>query len=135
MKEEYNVKCVIHEKEINGIIQTYERKEDVEIILKVENIVITEQADNFFDALIKIRKELENREIKLLCKGCCKNVYPSGMLLGMGSGRKAYLLTINRQAEMSSLVDIFEACSIKEYASVEEQENFFNKWCDSIGEL
>lgn len=135
MKEEYNVKCVIHEKEINGIIQTYERKEDVEIILKVENIVITEQADNFFDALIKIRKELENKEMKLLCKGCCKNVYPSGMLLGMGSGRKAYFLTINRQAEMSSLIDIFEACSIEEYASVEEQENFFNKWCDSIGEL
>ncbi len=132
MCEEYTVKCVISENEQDGIIQTYENENDVEVALRIGNIFIVKQADNFFEALVEIRKVLEKKGIKLLCKGCCRNVYPSSMLLGMGSGRKAYLLKMGEQARMSSLVDIFETCQIEEYASVDEQYNYFDKWCDSI---
>lgn len=133
MGEEYIVKYIISENEESGIIQTYENDDDVEIVLKIGDISITKQADTFFEALIEIRKELEAKGIKLLCKGCSRNVYPSAMILDMGSGRKAYTLTMGEQAKMNSLVDIFEPCQIEEYATVEEQYNFFNKWINSDG--
>lgn len=132
MCEEYTIKYIINEIEREGIIQAYENEDDVKIVMKMEDMFIEKQADNFFEALIEIRRELEEKSIKLLCKGCCRNVYPSGMLLGMGSGRKAYSLTMGKQAEMSLLVDIFETCKIDEYASIEEQYNFFDMWCNSI---
>ena len=132
MSEEYTVKCVVGEGGQEGRIQVYENEEDVEVVLKAGNISIAKQADNYFEALIKIRKELE-KKIKLLCKGYYRNAYPSGMLLEMGSGRKAYSLTMGKQAKMSSLVDIFETCEIEEYATVDEQYDFFNMWWDSIG--
>lgn len=133
MGEENIVKYIISEKVESGIIQTYENDDDVEIVLKIGDISITKQADTFFEALIEIRKELEAKGIKLLCKGCSRNVYPSAMILDMGSGRKAYTLTMGEQAKMNSLVDIFEPCQIEEYATVEEQYIFFNKWFNSVG--
>ena len=54
--------------------------------------MLEKEGDNYFDTLIDLRVELEKLDIKLLCKGCCKNIYPSGMLLSMGAGRKAYTL-------------------------------------------
>lgn len=132
MSERYNIKCLVCGKEQDGSIQTYEYENNVEIVLRADDIFITKLADNFFEALIEVRKELEKKEIKLLCKGCCRNVYPSAMLLGMGSGRKAYSLVIGQQAKLSSLVDIFELCPKDEYASIDEQYAFYIKWCDSI---
>lgn len=132
MREEFKIKYIIFENEKEGDVQLHENEDDVNIVLKIENKIIAKQADNFFQALIDVRKELEKINIKLLCKGCCRNVYPSGMLLGMGNGRKAYQLTMSKQARLDSLVDIFETCNIEEYASVDEQYNFFNVWCDSI---
>ena len=133
MWEQYNVKCIIDKNEQIGIIQARENVNDVKVVLKMENICIEKKANSFFEALVEIRRELEKKGIKLLCKGCCRNVYPSGMILEMGSGRKAYSLTMGKQAEINSLVDIFETCQIEDYASVDEQYIFFEQWCDSIG--
>lgn len=133
MIEKYILKCIYCDKERNVIIQATENDDNVEVAFFLEKIAMIKIADNFFEALVELRKELENQGIKLLCKGCCLNVYPSAMLLGMGAGRKAYALTLGEQAKRSSLVDIFEPCELKEYASIDEQQNFFNKWCNSIG--
>ena len=83
--------------------------------------------------MVKLRKDLEKINIKLLCKGCCKNVYPSGMILNMGTGRKAYTLSYGEQARMNSLVDIFTPCSVDQYATVQQQADFFKSWIKSIG--
>lgn len=55
------------------------------------------------------------------------------MILNMGSGRKAYSLTMGKPARLDSLVDIFATCEVQEYASVNEQFDFFQKWLASIG--
>lgn len=133
MCEEYTAKCIICGNEQHGIIQAYENEEDVEVVLRNSDICISKKADNYFEALIGIRRELEKKGIKLLCKGCCRNVYPSAMILEMGSGEKAYSLTMGKQARMDSLVNIFEECKIEEYASIDEQYKFFQKWLTSIG--
>lgn len=131
MVEEYNVNCIKGNKKLDAIIQANEYDDDVELIFLLGDLKISKRADNFFEALVEIRRELEEDDIKLLCKGCCMNVYPSAMLLGMGAGEKAYVLNLGEQAKMSSLVNIFETCKLEEYASISEQYNFFNKWCGS----
>ena len=95
-------------------------------------LYLKKEGDNYFDTLIKLREELEKLNIKLLCKGCCKNVYPSGMLLCMGAGRNAYTLIYGEQAKMNSLVDIFDSCSIDEYATIQEQLEYFEEWTCSL---
>ncbi len=67
-----------------------------------------------------------------MCKGCCKNVYPSGMILSMGEGRKAYELELGKQAKMDSLVDIFAPCLSQEYAIIMAQEEFYKTWLESL---
>ena len=67
-----------------------------------------------------------------MCKGCCQNVYPSAILLSMGEGRKVYTLQMGEQAKLASLVDIFEKCDSDQYASIEEQYNYYEAWINSL---
>ncbi len=109
-----------------------DREDKVKIKLTLGDDVFEAISETYFEALIEIRKELEIRDIKLLCKGCCRNVYPSGMILSMGVGRKVYELELGKQAKMDSLVDIFEPCLREEYATNMEQEEFYKTWLESL---
>lgn len=131
-KERCSILYLEKKQEKRAEVELCEQEDTVSIKLLLEELVIEKTADNFFDALIEIRKETEAMDIKLLCKGCSKNVYPSGMLLSMGPGRKAYTLTYGEQAKLSSLVDIFDSCSIEEYGSIDEQSESFEDWIKSL---
>jgi len=132
-KEICNVSCIDNGEEKNAIIELIENENSVMINFILGDLVLTKASDNFFDALLELRKELEKTNIKLLCKGCSRNVYPSGMLLSMGSGRKAYSLTYGLQARTEALVDIFESCSYIDYATIGEQLAYFEGWASSLG--
>lgn len=128
----YSVICIEKEQNRSALIELTENEDSVTIRLSLGGLVIEKEEDNYFDTLIKIREELEKSNIKLLCKGCCKNVYPSAMLLCMGEGRNAYALKYGEQAKINSLVDIFDPCSIDEYATIQEQLEYFEEWICSI---
>ena len=115
------------------MIKAIENEEDVEIAVQLDNMEIVKRSDNFWEALLSVRRELELKEIRLLCKGCCKNVYPSAMMLSMGAGRREYVLNVGEQAKLESLVDIFDNCASDEYFSIAEQQNYYDEWCNSIG--
>lgn len=134
MEEKYIILCLQNGENKDAMVQLIENDEkySVEIKVSVGDLRIEKEAENYFEALIEIRRELEKENIKLLCKGCCKNVYPSAMLLSMGTGRKAYVLTRGKQAKMDSLVDIFAPCSSEEYATISEQEIYYNNWIDTL---
>ena len=131
-KEICNVICIEKEQERKAVIELTENQDSVTIKFSLGKLVLKKEGDNYFDTLIKLREELEKLNIKLLCKGCCKNVYPSGMLLCMGAGRNAYTLIYGEQAKMNSLVDIFDSCSIDEYATIQEQLEYFEEWTCSL---
>ena len=131
-KEVCNVICVEKEQNRNAVIELTEGEDSVTIKFSLGKLLLEKAGDNYFDILIKLREELEKSNIKLLCKGCCKNVYPSGMLLSMGAGRNAYTLIYGEQAKMDSLVDIFSSCSMDEYATIEEQLEYFEEWTCSL---
>lgn len=131
-KEIRNVICIEKEQDTKAIIELTENEDSVTIRFSLGELDLEKEGDNYFDTLIKLREELEKMNIKLLCKGCCKNVYPSGMLLSMGVGRKAYTLIYGEPAKMNSLVDIFDSCSIDEYATIQEQLEYFQEWTCSL---
>lgn len=124
--------CIQEEKEKIATLELGLEEDYVEIRFLYNDLVLKKRGDNFFDVLLNLREELEKYGIQLLCKGCCKNVYPSGMLLSMGEGRRAYTLTLGEQAKMESLVDIFAPCSREEYSTIEAQLQFFEKWTCSL---
>ncbi len=134
MKEERDVICLKDEAKKTAKLEFEEIvKEGVWIRLSLDHLIVENTGENYFDTLIKIRQVLERHGIKLLCKGACKCVYPSAMILSMGTGRMAYQLAMGRQAGgMETLVDIFDDCNSWEYATIEEQKQYFQEWCNSL---
>ena len=125
--EKLNVSCII-----NGVVDSavLELQEDNDclIILTVGNNTYSSGAEHFWGALTELRKQLEEHNIKLLCQGCCMNVYPSPMILDMGDARKAYKMKLGYTAKMEDLVFIFDPCDPDDYASIEEQDRFYDEW-------
>ncbi len=132
-KENKRISCIENGLTKEAKIELTEDIESVKIKFILEKRIIEKEDETFFGALIKVREELEKINIKLLCKGCCTNVYPSGMLLSMGTGRTAYSLTYGEQAKNNSLVDIFSPCLIEDYGTIKQQAEFFESWVESIG--
>lgn len=90
-------------------------------------------SENYFDALVRLRRILEKNDMQILCKGANKNVYPSAMQLNMGYGRQAYLLTMHQQAKLKDIVDIFDLSSVADCVSIDEQKKYFDLWTESLG--
>ena len=132
MEENYNIKCLQDNEIKEAMITADEQDECYKLALNIDGKYLTAEADNYFYALVELRKKAEAENIKILCKGCCKNVYPSPMILSMGDAIKAYTLTLNQPAVMKNLVEIFDPCELDDYATVEEQEVFYNLWINSI---
>ncbi len=109
-----------------------EEQDLVSIALKINGHNISSKGENFFDALLNLRKELEKRSIQILCNGAAENIYPSPMQLSMGTGRAAYKQNLGQQARMSDVVDIFECDGSLNFAGIEAQLKYHNEWLKSI---
>ena len=87
------------------------------------------ESNNYFDALIGLRKELEPLGIKLLCFGARKDVWASGMQRDMAAGVMAYLLSAEgegRKPEQS----IFDFAPPESIGTVREQHAYADAWID-----
>ena len=90
--------------------------------------------DNYFDALLNMRKKLEQKGIQIMCNGAVRNVFPSRMQLSMGTGRLAYKLTIGQPAKVVDVVDIFEyeislIHILSSYLFQHKESNYYNRLC------
>ncbi|GHB43266.1 hypothetical protein GCM10010347_10590 [Streptomyces cirratus] len=83
--------------------------------------VVEHVAWNLFEALAKVRTDLQQAGLKPAVEGACRDVYPSRMALEMGGGRKAYRWPVT---DRPVTVGIFDPVPSSEYgrlAYVEEQ--------------
>ncbi|WBW96083.1 hypothetical protein [Oceanirhabdus sp. W0125-5] len=131
------IKLLINEVNIiNEELILYEEAPDDEEMVLLEITVdghkISFISDDFFTALTALRRELKKKNIKIICNGAVKNVYPSAMQSSMSYGRKAYKLFLGKQAKLADVVDIFEYEEGLEITDVDEQSKFFDDWINSL---
>ncbi|WNR43674.1 hypothetical protein [Paenibacillus roseipurpureus] len=106
-------------------------KDEVKLELNTNNDIISIQKEYFFEALIELRRILEDQGMILECNGAARNVYPSPMQISMG-GSKAYKLLKGKQAKLTDVVDIFDYDPSLEYVAIDEQLDFYNEWLESL---
>lgn len=132
MKNDYTIKCWRDGQIKEGILKVLEKGDDIIIDFTVDELKFVRKGDNYFTALVEVRKELEEKKIKLLCKGCCLNVYPSPMSFDMCGGLIAYTMKMGKEIDRRESVNIFDECSLEEYATIEEQLLFCKQWYEDI---
>lgn len=93
--------------------------------------IISGIGGNCFDALIEVRRRLESQGFLVCVEGARKDVWPSGIARSMGGGRKAYRMTLGKQALKSDLVDIFAEAQAP--SSIADQEAYRRALFDSLG--
>jgi hypothetical protein len=94
---------------------------------------LTAEASDYFEAMCRIRLDLDKAGWRPACYGASRNVYPSGMCRDMGRGLKAYRVRLGHHPKLDDLVGIFETGPDVEPVSVEEQRRFFDRWLQSVG--
>lgn len=131
MDERLELSCIVGDEIKDAVVELYDG-----IICKIRFISgemhYETAAENYFYALRELRKILEPLGIKLLCKGCARNVYPSPMILDMGCAIKAYEMTLGKRALIKDLVYIFDPCKPEDYATIAEQDAFYDEWISSL---
>lgn len=104
----------------------------VRLSLQFRGKEISSNDNDFFGAMCSIRKVLEEEGALLRCYGASKNVYPSGMSRSMGSGDKAYKMTMGAPSKLTDLVSIFDTGPDVDPATIAEQEAFHDAWIESL---
>lgn len=94
--------------------------------------IVNIRAANVFEALVKLRLQLEGSDCLLLCNAARKDAYPSRMLLEMGGGRKSYLLHQGKPASKEDLIDLFEPATHEQVGTVAEQRRGYEEWLRSL---
>lgn len=130
-QNEYFIKCFYDQQMKEArLLALRESMDEVKIEFKLDELEFTKKSDNYFSTLLEVRKELEPRGIKLLCKGCSRNAYPSRMSMEMGGGLLANVMYMGKESE--SKVNIFNDCTLEEYATIEEQSLYLDEWYENI---
>lgn len=103
------------------------------ILISFDSCSISVQStESFFDALCKLRLEIEKNSGLLHCYGASKNVYPSPMQISMGNAVLAYRNYMGKQAYSLDIVNIFDSGTDVEPSTVCDQYNFHYKWLRSL---
>lgn len=89
------------------------------------------EASDLFEALARLRADLADHGVRLLCAGARFDVFPSAMAREMGGGRMAYVLEPGQPAR--ELLDIFAAAPREKLGSVEDQRAYHARWWESLG--
>jgi hypothetical protein len=104
----------------------------VRLSLQFKGHEITRSSDNLFFALNEIRLALQSLGAIPHCYGASKEVYASPMILSMGAGENAYKLRLGIPAKTEDLVNIFDSGPGMTPVDVEEQEQFYALWLQSL---
>jgi hypothetical protein len=82
--------------------------------------------DDLYLCLAQIRREFP--ELKFLCKGAKRNVFPSRMCSQMSNGAVAYEMALGEQATRNHIVHIFDFEDKDITTDISEQIDFYRHW-------
>lgn len=87
---------------------------------------------DIFESFCKLRKFLEEKGLKILCRGAQYNVYPSSASRNMTGGYKLYIYRMGEHPQRTDMVKIFDPADVNEVGTVQEQIDYHNRWIESV---
>ena len=101
----------------------------IELVTRVGNYTCpyTATAPDMFEALVRLRRQLEPDGLTVAVQGARRDTYPSGMARDMGGGMKVYVLCPGQRTR-PDLVETFDDAPSDQIATVEEQRAFADAW-------
>jgi len=110
----------------DGPVPTYR----IELVTSEGNYTCpyTATGPDMFEALVRLRRQLEPAGLVVAVQGSRRDTYPSGMARDMGGGMGVYVMRPGRAARREDLVDTLGDAPADQMATVDEQRAFFDAW-------
>jgi hypothetical protein len=107
----------------------------IELVARVGNYTCpyTSTAPDVFEALVRLRRQLEPDGLMIAVQGARRDTYPSGMARDMGAGMKVYVLHPGMRGRREDLVETLDDALLEELATVDEQKAFHDAWLAEPG--
>jgi hypothetical protein len=113
----------------DGPVPTYR----IELVVRIGNYAspYTATGPDMFEALVRLRRQLEPDGLAVAVQGARRDTYPSGIARDMAGGMKVYLMHPGRAARMEDLVETLQDALPDQLATVGDQRAFFDEWIAS----
>lgn len=110
----------------DGPVPTYR----IELIASAGNHTCpyTATGPDMFEALVRLRRQLEPDGLALAVQGARRDTYPSGMARDMSGGMEVYVLRPGQPAARADLVETLDDAPPDQLATVDEQQAFADAW-------
>jgi hypothetical protein len=102
----------------------------IELVTRAGNFTCpyTATAPDVFEALVRLRRQLEPDGLLVAVQGSRRDTYPSGMAREMGGGMLVYVMRPGLRARPEDLVETFDDAPPDQIATVDEQRAFAEAW-------
>ena len=102
----------------------------IELVTRLGNYTCPDTATgpNMFEALVRLRRQLEPDGLMVAVHGSRRDTYPSGMARDMGGGIQVYIMRPGRRARREDLVATLDDAPPGQLATVGEQRSFAETW-------
>lgn len=102
----------------------------IELVTRVGHYTCpyTATAPDMFEALVRLRRQLEPDGLTVAVQGARRDTYPSGMARDMGGGMRIYVLKTEGRARMDDLVETLDDAPPDQIGTVDEQRAFADAW-------
>jgi hypothetical protein len=102
----------------------------IELVTRVGNYTCpyTATAPDMFEALVRLRRQLEPDGLRVAVQGSRRDTYPSGMARDMGGGMRVYVLRRPGLPGRQDLVQTLDDAPLDQVATVDEQRAFSEAW-------
>jgi hypothetical protein len=93
----------------------------------------TATGPDMFEALVRLRRQLEPEGIMIAVQGCRRDAFPSGMARDMGGGEVIYVIRPGQVARLDEAVDTLADAAVGELATIDEQRAYWEAWLQQPG--
>ena len=102
----------------------------VELATRLGNYICpyTATGPDMFEALVRLRRQLEPDGLMIAVQGARGDTYPSGMARDMGGAMQVYVMQAGRRARREDLVGTLDNAPADRLATVDEQRAFAEAW-------